>query len=51
MTLFEQVAKMGHERVVICSNPEVGLRAIVAVHSTVLGPGLGGVRMWNYASD
>jgi leucine dehydrogenase len=51
MAMFEQVAKMGHERVLICSNPEVGLKAIIAVHSTVLGPGLGGVRMWNYASE
>jgi leucine dehydrogenase len=51
MTMFEQIAKMGHERVLICSNPDVGLKAIIAVHSTTLGPGLGGVRMWNYASD
>jgi len=51
LTIFDQVAKMGHERILICSNPEVGLRAIIAVHSTVLGPGLGGVRMWNYAND
>ena len=51
MAMFEQVAKMGHERVLICSNPEVGLKAIIAVHSTVLGPGLGGVRMWNYPSE
>ena len=51
MGMFEQVAKMGHERVLICSNPEVGLKAIIAVHSTVLGPGLGGVRMWNYPSE
>jgi leucine dehydrogenase len=49
--MFEQMAKMGHERVLICSNPEVGLKAIIAVHSTVLGPGLGGVRMWSYGSD
>jgi leucine dehydrogenase len=51
MAMFEQVAKMGHERVLICSNPDVGLKAIIAVHSTVLGPGLGGVRMWNYATE
>jgi leucine dehydrogenase len=36
--------------VLVCSNPEVGLEAIIAVHSTVLGPGLGGVRMWPYSS-
>jgi leucine dehydrogenase len=37
--------------VLVCSNPEVGLKALIAVHSTVLGPGLGGVRMWNYDSE
>src|SRR5260370_24004040 len=50
MDLFQQMAGMGHERVVFCSSPAVGLRAIIAVHSTVLGPGLGGVRMWPYAT-
>ncbi|MCM2269832.1 MAG: leucine dehydrogenase, partial [Thermoanaerobaculia bacterium] len=50
MDLFELTAEMGHERVLVCSNPEAGLRAVVAIHSTVLGPGLGGVRMWPYAS-
>jgi leucine dehydrogenase len=49
--MFEQIEKMGHERVLICSNPEVGLEAIIAVHSTALGPGLGGCRMWKYDSD
>src|ERR1044072_6977774 len=51
MAMCEQVAKMGPGRVLICSNPDVGLKAIIAVHSTVLGPGLGGVRMWNYATE
>jgi len=50
MEVFQQMAAMGHERVLFCSSPEVGLRAIIAVHSTVLGPGLGGVRMWPYPS-
>ncbi|HEX5758999.1 MAG TPA: Glu/Leu/Phe/Val dehydrogenase dimerization domain-containing protein [Thermoanaerobaculia bacterium] len=50
MELFQQMAEMGHERILFCSNPDVGLQAIIAVHSTVLGPGLGGVRMWPYAS-
>ncbi|MDX1645347.1 MAG: Glu/Leu/Phe/Val dehydrogenase dimerization domain-containing protein [Thermoanaerobaculia bacterium] len=48
--LFDELADMGHERVLFCSNPDVGLRAIVAIHSTVLGPGLGGCRMWPFAS-
>jgi leucine dehydrogenase len=51
MSFFEEIRTMGHERVLICSNPDVGLKAIIAVHSTILGPGLGGCRMWNYASD
>lgn len=50
MQMFEEMAQMGHERVLVCSNPEVGLKAIIAVHSTTLGPALGGVRMWNYTS-
>jgi leucine dehydrogenase len=50
MDFFQQMVEMGHERVLFCSNPDVGLQAIIAVHSTVLGPGLGGVRMWPYAS-
>ncbi|HYN19485.1 MAG TPA: Glu/Leu/Phe/Val dehydrogenase dimerization domain-containing protein, partial [Thermoanaerobaculia bacterium] len=50
MELFQQMAEMGHERVLFCSSPEVGLQAIIAVHSSVLGPGLGGVRMWPYGS-
>lgn len=51
MELFELISDMGHERVLLCSNPDVGLKAIIAVHSTTLGPGLGGVRMWPYEND
>ena len=51
MEIFQHLADMGHERVLLCSNPDVGLRAIIAVHSTVLGPGLGGLRMWPFESD
>ena len=40
-----------HEEVVFFSEPAVGLKAIIAVHSTKLGPALGGCRMWPYASD
>ncbi len=50
MQIFRDMADMGHERVLFCSNPDVGLRAVIAIHSTVLGPGLGGVRMWPYGS-
>jgi valine dehydrogenase (NAD+) len=41
----------GHEQVVFCSDPESGLRAIIAIHSTALGPALGGTRFYPYASE
>ncbi len=40
-----------HERVLFVDDPETGLRAIIAVHSSALGPAFGGCRMWPYASD
>lgn len=46
-----QMIEMDHEQVVFCNDPSVGLKAIIAVHNTVLGPSLGGTRMWNYASE
>ncbi len=49
--LFETIAKSGHEQVVFCQNQDVGLKAIIAVHNTVLGPSLGGLRMWPYATE
>ena len=42
---------MDHEQVVHCYDEASGLKAIIAVHNTVLGPSLGGCRMWNYASE
>ena len=39
-----------HEQVVFCNDSATGLRAIVALHSTALGPGLGGTRFYPYAS-
>jgi leucine dehydrogenase len=50
MDVFQEMREMGHERVLLCSNPEVGLQAVIAIHNTVLGPGLGGTRMWPYPS-
>ena len=51
MKLFDTLAEMGHEEIVMCSDPSVGYRGILAVHSTKLGPALGGTRFWNYATD
>jgi valine dehydrogenase (NAD+) len=46
--VFEASAE--HEQVVFCNDPASGLRAIIALHSTALGPGLGGTRCYPYAS-
>lgn len=51
MQLFESLVQFGHEEVLFYSDPKTGLRAIIGVHSTVLGPALGGTRMWNYTND
>lgn len=50
-SLFSKLAAREHEQLIFCSRPEAGLKAIIAIHNTVLGPALGGVRMWPYASE
>ncbi len=49
--IFEELAKNDHEQVVFCNDSDTGLKAIIGLHSTILGPALGGTRMWQYASD
>src|SRR5688572_25076842 len=51
MQIFDTIAGMGHEQVVLCHDPAANYRGIIAIHSTVLGPALGGTRFWSYASD
>ncbi len=51
MSIFSELAQLGHEQLVFCRNDEVGLRAIIAIHSTALGPALGGVRLYPYATE
>src|SRR6185437_15032553 len=51
MKLFDTIADMGHEQLVLCQDAASGYRGIIAIHSTVLGPALGGTRFWKYASD
>ncbi len=48
---FDLIESYGHEQIVYCSNKELGLKAIIGIHNTTLGPALGGTRMWNYAND
>ncbi|HEX7595910.1 MAG TPA: Glu/Leu/Phe/Val dehydrogenase [Gemmatimonadaceae bacterium] len=51
MKLFDTLAEMGHEEIVMCSDPSIGYKGILAVHSTKLGPALGGTRFWQYETD
>jgi len=46
--MFDTAEYDDHEEVVTISDPATGLRAVIAIHSTALGPGLGGVRCWDY---
>ena len=48
---FETISKTEHEEVVFCHNKDAGLRAIIAIHDTTLGPALGGSRMKTYQSE
>ena len=51
MQLFDTIASMGHEQVVMCHDKSSGYRGIIAIHDTTLGPALGGTRFWQYATD
>ncbi len=49
--IFQDLVSYGHEQVSFFQDKQSGLKAIVGIHSTVLGPALGGCRMWNYATE
>ena len=50
-SILEQLSASGHKKVVFCNDPDTGLKAIIAIHDTTLGPALGGTRMFNYNSE
>ena len=51
MSVFEAPEFDDHEEVVFVNEPAIGLRGIIAIHDTTLGPALGGCRMWNYDKE
>ncbi len=51
MAIFEHIEARNHEQVVFCLDKPSGLKAIIAIHNTNLGPALGGTRMWTYTTD
>lgn len=46
-----QMLVNNHEQILFCNDNATGLKAIIAIHNTVLGPSLGGTRMWNYNNE
>ncbi|MCS7297777.1 MAG: Glu/Leu/Phe/Val dehydrogenase dimerization domain-containing protein [Bacteroidia bacterium] len=51
MSVFSLIQELGHQQVLFCADEAVKLRSIIAIHDTTLGPALGGVRFWPYASE
>lgn len=49
--VFGQLSFDNHEQIVFCNDEETGLKAIIGIHNTILGPALGGTRMWKYQSE
>ena len=51
MEIIEKVTNTEHEKVLFAHDPASGYRGIIAIHSTALGPAVGGTRFWNYDTD
>ena len=49
--VIAQMSLHNHEQILFCNDNATGLKAIIAIHNTVLGPSLGGTRMWNYNNE
>lgn len=49
--VFGQLSFDNHEQIVFCNDKDTGLKAIIGIHNTVLGPALGGTRMWAYNNE
>ena len=51
MSVFEWMSNLDHEQIVFCHDRSTGLKAIIGIHNTTMGPALGGCRMWDYKSE
>ncbi|MFM7758788.1 MAG: Glu/Leu/Phe/Val dehydrogenase dimerization domain-containing protein, partial [Crocinitomicaceae bacterium] len=49
--VISQMTKLGHEQILFCQDAASGLKAIISIHDTTLGPALGGTRMWMYQNE
>lgn len=51
MNVFDKMEEMEHEQLMFFTDKETGLKGIIGVHNSVLGPALGGTRLWRYANE
>lgn len=51
LVVLPQMFEMGHEQIVFCNDNNTGLKSIIGIHNTTLGPALGGTRVWAYTSE
>ena len=51
MEIYEKITNTDHEQVLIARDAASGYHGIIAIHSTALGPAIGGTRFWNYANE
>ena len=51
MEIFDYMSTKGYEQLVMCTDPATGLKAIIAIHDTTLGPACGGTRIWDYQTE
>jgi leucine dehydrogenase len=49
--ILDYMRRYDYKKLVLCNDTQSGLRAVIAIHSTSLGPATGGLRMWPYASE
>jgi leucine dehydrogenase len=49
--IFNYMRKYGHENIFLCQDEKADLKAVIAIHSTAMGPAMGGTRVWNYKSE
>jgi hypothetical protein len=49
--ILDYMRRYDYKKLVMCNDASSGLRAIIAIHSTILGPATGGLRMWPYANE
>ena len=51
MQIFDEMNRGGYEQLALFTDPAAGLKAIVVIHDTTLGPSCGGVRIWPYDTE